>query len=168
MPATYEPISTTTLGSAASTITLSSIPATYTDLRLIVVGAATGVGVHFNARFNSDSGSNYSVTSLLGTGASAISGQTTSAAQMLLSTNQLVTSNPAMITMDILSYRGSTYKTSLNTASNDKNGSGITLRNVGLWRSTSAITSITLLDTYGGGGQFATGTTATLYGILKA
>jgi hypothetical protein len=73
-----------------------------------------------------------------------------------------------MVTMDILSYRGSTFKTSLNTATNDKNGSGIVLRNVGLWRSTSAITSITLLDTYGGGGQFDVGTTATLYGILRA
>ena len=168
MPATYEPIATTTLGSAASTITLSSIPATYTDLRLVVTGAATSVGIYLNARFNSDSGTNYSVTSLLGTGASAISGRTTSAAQMLLSTNQLTTTNPSMVTMDIFSYAGSTYKTSLNTASNDKNGSGITLRNVGLWRSTSAITSITLLDTYGGGGQFDAGTTATLYGILKA
>jgi hypothetical protein len=168
MPVTYENIATTTLGSAASTITLSSIPATYTDLRLVVVGAATGVGIHMNAQFNSDTGTNYSVTSLIGTGASAISGRTTSANQMLLSTNQLITTNPAMVTMDILSYRGSTFKTSLNTATNDKNGSGIVLRNVGLWRSTSAITSITLLDTYGGGGQFDVGTTATLYGILRA
>lgn len=159
-------IATTTLGSAASTITFSSISSAYTDLRLVVTGAGTGVGIYLNARFNSDSGSNYSVTNLFGTGASAISGRTTSAAQMLLSTNQLTTTNPSMITMDIFSYAGSTYKTSLNTASNDKNGSGIVLRNVGLWQSTSAINSITLLDTYGGGGQFAAGTTATLYGIL--
>ena len=37
MPATYEPIATTTLGSAATNITFSSIPATYTDLRLVLV-----------------------------------------------------------------------------------------------------------------------------------
>jgi hypothetical protein len=37
MPATYEPIATTTLGTAAAFITFSSIPATYTDLRLVIV-----------------------------------------------------------------------------------------------------------------------------------
>jgi hypothetical protein len=35
MPATYEPIATTTLGTAAATITFSSIPATYSDLMQI-------------------------------------------------------------------------------------------------------------------------------------
>jgi hypothetical protein len=36
MATTYEPIATTTLGTAAAFITFSSIPATYTDLRLVV------------------------------------------------------------------------------------------------------------------------------------
>jgi hypothetical protein len=37
MATTYEKIATTTLGTAAATFTFSSIPATYTDLRLVVV-----------------------------------------------------------------------------------------------------------------------------------
>ena len=45
------------------------------------------------------------------------------------------------------------------------NGGGTVERSVGLWRNTAAITSITiLLDS----GNYAAGTTATLYGILKA
>jgi len=62
-----------------------------------------------------------------------------------------------------MSYAGSTNKTVLSEAANDKNGSGIVNRLVGLWRNTSAITSIT-------GTTFAgtlTGT-ATLYGIKAA
>jgi hypothetical protein len=41
MPATYEPIATTTLGGAAATITFSSISSAYTDLRIVLVGTTT-------------------------------------------------------------------------------------------------------------------------------
>jgi glycosyltransferase involved in cell wall biosynthesis len=47
MPATYEPIATTTLGSAAASITFSSIPATYTDLRLVIVGNLSSFHLNF-------------------------------------------------------------------------------------------------------------------------
>ncbi len=60
MAYTYELISTYTVPSATSSVTMSSIPATYTDL--VIVGnytVATGGGVGFSCRFNSDSGSNY-------------------------------------------------------------------------------------------------------------
>jgi hypothetical protein len=54
----------------------------------------------------------------------------------------------------------------LLTGGTDNNGSGGVTRSVGLWRSTSAITSISLF--IDGTTTFSTGTTATLYGILKA
>jgi hypothetical protein len=68
-------------------------------------------------------------------------------------------------TLDIFSYAGSTFKTTLYTASGDKNGSGAVERGVALYRSTSAINRV---DLFGWTGNLATGTTATLYGIKNA
>jgi hypothetical protein len=66
----------------------------------------------------------------------------------------------------MFSYAGSTFKSCLVERNADFNGSGQVARQVGLWRSTSAITSISLFDPFGNG--YGTGTIATLYGILKA
>ena len=163
MPATYEPIATTTLGSAAATITFSSIPATYTDLRLVLVGSLSTAGT-VAIRFNSDSASNYSNTWLFGYGATANS--TRYSNTTLIRAAYLNSSNPSMLTADIFSYAGSTNKTMLSMCSDDRNGSGSVDVRVSLWRNTSAISSITIteLDGY----SYAIGTTATLYGILKA
>ena len=165
MPTTYEPIATTTLGSATATITFSSIPATYTDLRLVFVGNCVSASRYLIYRFNSDSGTNYSMTSLGGDGASAYSLRR--ASDTYLFTNNYSgasTTVPQLVTTDIFSYAGSTNKTSLSTVSSDTNGAGVVDRSVGLWRSTSAITSITIY--YGGAlADIAAGSTATLYGI---
>ena len=164
MAATYEKIATTTLGSANSTITFSSIAASWTDLRLVLVGTLTTASI-VRMRFNSDTGSNYSLTYLYGDGASAVSGRSTNTSSIGLATNynwQSATVN--MVEVDIFSYAGSTYKTTLHTESFDLNGSGNVVKVVGLWRDTSAINTITLSTP----SQFSTGFTATLYGILKA
>lgn len=157
-------IATTTLGSAASSITFSSIPSTYTDLRVVLVVTAAAGGGYLTAQFNSDTGTNYSSTYLTGNGTTASSGRSTSSVEMFVDTVSaaLSTTNPALVTMDIFSYAGSTNKTTLSTASNDYNGSGEIDRAVHLWRNTSAITAIKLLCNV----NLAAGTTATLYGIL--
>ena len=168
MPATYEPIATTTLGSAASSITFSSIPSTYTDLRVVLVTKTTSGNADIYLRFNSDSGSNYSRTILYGTGSVAGSGRNTSQTYLYLTgTAYPNASYAALVEADIFSYAGSTYKTLLNKVATDKNGAGGVEANVGLWRSTSAITSITL-TLEASAQDFPTGTTATLYGIKSA
>ncbi len=66
-------IATTTLSSAASTITFSTISGSYTDLRVVLTGKAVSGGVIYPAaRFNSDTGTNYSNIFLVGIGSSAI------------------------------------------------------------------------------------------------
>jgi hypothetical protein len=81
MAATYEPISTQTLGTAVSSITFSSIPQTYTDLVLIAYSSTTTVASSEinKLTFNSDTGSNYSTTTLGGDGSSAASFRQSSA-----------------------------------------------------------------------------------------
>jgi hypothetical protein len=166
MATTYEKIATTTLGSATNTFDFTSIPATYTDLRVVFVGTETTTGFnHARLRFNSDTASNYSFTYLTGNGTAAASARNTSQTSIRLSDFGLSNTIPSQITFDVFSYASSTFKSLLSTFDGDYNGSGLVLRQVGLWRSTSAITTITILNT---ASNFAVGTTATLYGILKA
>jgi hypothetical protein len=164
MPATYEPIATTTLGSAAASITFSSISSSYTDLRLVFVGGTSTATFEMWFRVNSDTGTNYSQTNLYGNGGTGASNRASSANYIVLS-NTAPGTPTELITVDLFSYAGSTNKTFLITDSNDKNGSGFVWRKAGLWRSTSAITSVTVLSE---AGNLVAGTTATLYGILKA
>ncbi|NDD85580.1 hypothetical protein EBZ38_15065 [bacterium] len=162
MPATYEPIATTTLGSAASSITFNSIPGTYTDLRLVFTGKSAGGSNTLRLRFNSDSGTNYSRTSLTGSGSSATSAQNSSTDNAFIGA---VNTLQMMCNVDIFSYAGSTNKTLLSELSLDQNGSGEVRRTVCLWRSTSVITAIEL---YLSAANFDAGATATLYGIKAA
>ena len=168
MPITYEPIATTTLGSAASSITFSSIPATYTDLKIVLVGTVNdATGAQMIVRFNSDTSTNYSYTRITGNGSTVSSTNGYSGPTSITVGNWYTfqSSPPSMFDMDIFSYAGSTFKTTLHTDTNDKNGSGYLEKQVSLWRSTSAINTILMsVQSY----QFNTGTTATLYGIKNA
>jgi hypothetical protein len=165
MPATYEPIATTTLGSAAATITFSSIPSTYTDLRLVLVASSVSGSNFVTITFNGTGGTAYSQTSVYGLGTSAITDQTTSQAYINLAVSGLSTTIPTMYTLDVFSYTGSTFKTSLFNSNEDKNGSGAVTAGVGLWRNTAAINTLGISKPTG---NYTIGTTATLYGILKA
>jgi hypothetical protein len=166
MPATYEPIATQTLASAAASITFSSIAATYTDLRLVLVANGTSVdnrSVRYT--FNADTATNYSRTRLSGDGATASSDNATSQANIAPFTSLTSLTIPTFYAIDVFSYAGSTYKTVLASGNVDKNGSGGVNSAVGLWRSTAAITSIEITLN---SGNFNIGTTATLYGIKAA
>jgi len=165
MPATYEPIATTTLGSAASSITFSSIASSWTDIKVIIVATAAS-NANFAFRFNSDSGSNYSRTRLAGDGSSITSSQNTNQTELQLTSSFSIGTTPVMRTLDIFSYAGSTNKTVLFEEINDLNGSGGLNKQVGLWRNTAAITSINFFAQ--SATNFAAGTTATLYGIKNA
>jgi len=162
--ATYEPIATQTIAVATTSITFNSIPSTYTDLRLVFVGTQTSGNL--DLQFNGAT-TNYSQTYMYGDGTNAASAQRSSVSQIQLSEYSAPNATtPSIRYVDIFSYAGNTYKTALNTESQDLNGSGFTLNGVGLWRSTAAITSVSL--TVFGAGLLKVGSIATLYGIKAA
>jgi len=165
MPTTYEPIATTTLGSAASSITFSTIASSWTDIKVIIVATAAS-NANFAFRFNSDSGSNYSRTRLAADGSTVTSSRNTNQTELQLTSSFNIGTTPVMRTLDIFSYAGSTNKTVLFEEINDLNGSGGLNKQVGLWRNTAAITSIYFFAQ--SATDFAAGTTATLYGIKNA
>jgi hypothetical protein len=169
MAVTYEPIATTTLGSNALSIVLSSIPSSYTDLRFVISNITRAATNSSDAliRFNGVSTSTYGVTSLYGNGTAATSASFSNWPGVALNmASQFSTSTPSFVTVDVFSYTSSLYKTCLITSQQDFNGSGSVERTVSRFPITSAITSIGIY--YGSGSGFATGTTATLYGIKAA
>jgi hypothetical protein len=155
--ATYSLIASNTLGSANSTITFSSIPATFTDLVLVCNLFSSGT-TYSNIRFNGDTGTNYSLTDFYGDGGGGI----TSSRQSNVSQGG---SGPTMgsgnvLIYNILDYSNSnTYKNMLGRNSNPSNG---VFSSVSMWRSTAAINSITLFT---GVDNWSVGSTFKLYGI---
>jgi hypothetical protein len=166
MPSTYTPIATTTLGSNQTSYTFNSIPATYTDLVLIVVGKMVSSAYDTALRFNGDSGTNYSRMVLTGTGSSpAGAGRSNSTNIMYIDANGVkdTTFNTNDI-INIMNYSNTTtYKTVLSRSNNAATGVDV---NVGMWRNTAAITSVEVLAM--SSGTWATGSTFTLYGIKAA
>ena len=159
MAITYEPIATTTLGSAAGTVSFTSISAAYTDIIAVINGATVSGDYGLWYRINNDSGTNYSNTYLLGNGTSASSSRDTSQTQGIAGNNISTTRGTTIV--HFMNYSNTTtYKTIINRG-NEASATAIAL--VNLWRSTSAINSINIEQP--GGGNFAAGSSFTLYGI---
>lgn len=164
MPSTYTPIANYT-ASAVTSYTFSSIPSTYTDLILIAVAKNSNTGSsanNYRIRFNSDSGSNYSDTVISGNGSSASSYRDSNQNELYWGTLNNTELQPCTSIAHIMNYANTTtYKTLIARGSSAE----VALNaSVGLWRSTSAITSV---QVYAGGTTTFTGT-LTLYGIKAA
>jgi len=165
---TYEPIATTTLTSAVSEVSLSSIPSTYTDIIVVVTATTTADNADIQMYFNSDNTSGlYSKTQLEGTGSTAVSGRTSGANFIGLTSNLGVDdTNPSIIILQFNNYSNTTtFKTVLSRETMWHSGASGTALRVGLWRNTAAISSITLKVN---GSTWKSGSTFTLYGIKAA
>ena len=161
----YDSIATTTLSSTASSITFSSIPATYTHLQIRANVVGTSGNYDLLCQINGDTATNYNFNYLAGTGAAAASGSGTTTAFINLANNFTQgTTIPGVVVVDILDYANTNkYKTTKTLAGADANGSGWLQLGNGLWRNTAAITSITIY--LSSSQSFFTNASFALYGI---
>jgi hypothetical protein len=170
MPKTYEPIATQTLGSAAATVTFSSISGTYTDLMFVCAFSCDIANQDVRLKVGNgsiDTGTNYSFTYMNGSGTSPATGRL-AAASYIANYSVLGTSTGQQnIIYQLQNYANTTTnKTTLaRVNASDKEVAAV----VGLWRSTSAINIISITNEGANpSAKFSIGSTFTLYGIKAA
>jgi hypothetical protein len=153
--ATFDCIGTVTVQSGGSaSITFAGIPQTYTNLQLRGIGRTSrpaGAIDDLFIRFNGDAGSNYTQHIFFGSSGSVAYG--TSSAQTYayagqLCSNNATTYNAGLTIIDIPEYTN-TNKQKITSTIGGGVDSGVGTGNVdftsGLWASTVAITSLTLI-----------------------
>jgi hypothetical protein len=152
-----------------ATITFSNIPQTYTHLqiRLLARGTNASTGGDLSIQFNGDTASNYTYHQLYGDGSSTAANS---------GANQTITYGPTFTganapanvfgvgITDLLDYANTNkFKTIRTLSGQDQNGvNGFVNFRSGLWRSTSAISSMVLVAA---GGNFVQHSQLSLYGI---
>jgi hypothetical protein len=158
---TYVALQNQTFATAASSITLSSIPQDYTDLVLVVNCGFDAIGSSFVFQFNGVTTYTYSYTYF----AAGIYGLT-SGRNSFLGINAYNDSGgsdlglKSNVILSLQNYSNTTtFKTCIFRGNTDLEVAGT----VGLFRNTDAVTSISVSMPYGGNIQ--AGTTLSLYGI---
>lgn len=162
MANTYELIASNTVSSAVSSVTFSSIPSTYTDIKLIgSVRNDFGGANTITAQFNGSS-TGFTQKYLEGSGSAVSSGSgTTWIASSGDSAN--IFSNWEIY---IPNYASSNYKSWSTDSVTELNGNPAYATLIaGLWSNTAAITSITLTQS---GGNFRQYSSFYLYGIKNS
>ncbi len=174
MPGSYESLQSVTLTGTQTMIEFASIPTTYSHLQVRVSGRSTGAYTYSSCylRYNSDTGNYYTYHSLFGDGASVqsygrgLAGDTIVVAQNITGATA-ASGNFGTVIVDILDYSNTNkYKVTRSLGGYDNNGSGTPIGTISMnsssWNNTSAITNIKLYTD----GDFASGTVASLYGIV--
>jgi len=159
---TNKPIQSVVVTSAVSSITFSGIDQSYTDLLITANFTLSTANASVFMRFNEDTTTAYSDTSISGTGSALWTDRDSNATQIRVSaqrTAQTATDRQTF-TININDYNNTTnYKTCLS-----RYGSvGGVEAFAGQWRKTAAINSITF--GFGSSYTFSPGTTISLYGI---
>lgn len=169
MANTYTKIASTTLTAPAAYIDFSSIPATFTDLLLLISRRSVDNVLDDGLRFNNDASNVYSFTQMQsgassgGVGTARNSSATLSrAGGQEPSTYTANTFNSSSIY--IPNYLSSNFKQFIADGTDEnKSTTNYAWFHAGLWRNTAAINQVTIYQEPGG--NMAIGTEATLYGI---
>lgn len=173
IPSSFESIATVTITSTSSTVEFTSIPQTYSALQIRGIAKIdmAGYAKEIYCRLNNDTSANYGSHVLYGDGSNAQAAGPQGTSFMRIAYAGAMGSSPTnqygTSIIDIQDYTSTTKKKTLRSFSGaDANaGGGFVALGSGLWLSTSAVTSITLLlDS----ANFTSGTSFALYGIKGA
>ena len=167
MATTCKLIAKTVLGSDTASIEFTSIPATATDLWLVISARSTtvdtAVGLTFTVNGDTTDG-NYTQRNLRGNGATVISGTTNTRLLGYLPGASMTADTFSNNEIYIPNYAGSANKSYSCTYAVETNAStAFTGAFAALWSNTSAITSLKIEA-----GTLKSGSSAYLYGITKA
>jgi hypothetical protein len=156
-----------TLGSTTASVTFSDIPATYTDLKLVISSRSSDIYNEIHFRFSGDTAGNYSGRSVYGTGTAVTRNSTSSITSLQDLTVQSLSTHTANtfgnVELYIPNYRsGNSKSISADGVQENNSTSAIAHLGAGLWVNSEAITTITAFPSIG---NFAAGSTFYLYGI---
>jgi hypothetical protein len=166
----YESIATVTVGAGgASSISFTSIPSTYQHLQVRGIARSTYASGNIDIlqmQINSDTGNNYAWHWLFGDGSSAGAGAASTTSNITfrdINNANTTASTFGAAVIDILDYSNTNkYKTTRTLVGYDANGNGKINFDSGVWMSTSAISSFTIVC---GNANFAQYSSFALYGI---
>ncbi len=166
-------ISSQVLGAPAASVVFSSIPQTFNNLRVVCQGRCSdtsGSSSTIGVSFNGDTGASqyhYEYVTFVSTSIASISGSRANlfCFQFANATAGTAAGDSGGGEMVIPNYTGTTFnKTMTSTTAGTNANAGYLALFSGYWNSTAAITSMTFTDT--AGGNFSTGTTFYLYGMI--
>lgn len=147
-------LQTITLGASASSVTFSSIPATYRDLALVVNGNSNE-GQAISLYMNGDTGANYNTVLMYGNGTSAQSFTQTDARI------GAVYAEPNTVIAQIMDYSATDKHKTVLTRTNAAGTT--TFATAYRWSNTAAVTSLNIAVL----GTFSSGCTFSLFGIAS-
>ena len=161
----YDALAYVTVGSGgASSISFTGIPLGYKHLQIRNSYMQTSGGQNVTARFNGDTGANYSYHNFYADGAgSAGANGSGGSSVMYCGYSQVNTTYYTSIDIiDILDYSNTNkYKTMKSLSGSDANGSGLIRIASGSWQSVNPVETITITS----GADFAQHSTFALYGV---
>ena len=158
---TYRPLATVTLGSSASSVTFSSIPATYRDLILVFDGTTTDAA-DFRLRLNNDSGSNYSYVLMGGRAAGTTSAAGSSQTVMYPVLGTSIAGQRINYIAQVMDYSATDKHKTVLFRDNGNNAIFVAA-SAQRWANTGAVTQLNLFLTTS---TYAAGCTISLYGVI--
>lgn len=169
MTATYVALKSTTLSVNTQTVTITGIPSTYSDIRVVIVPASSSGTNGIRMRINGNTSSVYTSGYMYGNGSTATANMNSTSSNMTISyaIGISTTLGQQSYIIDFLDYANTTKEKNILFRNNF--ASGVVETGSGLWAvSNAAISELSFnINTFGSStGDFIAGSTFTVYGIL--